>query len=75
MRAFASFSRRLAVPALALACIAPANAGTLGGPLSLEDEGVFFVNGKTSTSGHPGASLVTGPVVLQWLGENGARPD
>src|ERR1044072_6564343 len=36
-------------------------AGTLGGPLTLEDEGSFFVNGKVVMSQHPGASLVTGP--------------
>jgi hypothetical protein len=42
-----------------LACSAAA--GTLGGPLTLEDEGSFFVNGKVVTSRHPGASLVTGP--------------
>lgn len=38
-----------------------AGAGSLGGPLTLEDEGSFFVNGKVVTSQHPGASLVTGP--------------
>ena len=59
MRTFASFARSLAV--LALACGAQAHAGTLGGPLTLEDEGVFFLNGKTITSSYPGASLVTGP--------------
>jgi pimeloyl-ACP methyl ester carboxylesterase len=36
-------------------------AATLGGPLTLEDEGSFFVNGKVVTSQYPGASLVTGP--------------
>jgi len=41
--------------------LAPARAATLGGPLTLEDEGAFFVNGKTVTSNYPGASLVTGP--------------
>src|SRR5258705_8126383 len=40
---------------------AAANAATLGGPLTLEDEGSFFVNGKVVTSNYPGASLVTGP--------------
>jgi hypothetical protein len=45
-----------------LAALSPAAlAGTLGGPLTLEDEGSFFVNGKVVTSQHPGASLVTGP--------------
>src|SRR5262245_34532643 len=39
----------------------PAHAAALGGPLTLEDEGTFFVNGKTVTSNYPGASLVTGP--------------
>src|SRR5262245_60390064 len=38
-----------------------AHAGSLGGPLTLEDEGVFFVNGKAVASAYPGASLVTGP--------------
>src|SRR6266571_4054452 len=33
----------------------------LGGPLTLEDEGAFFVGGKTVTSNFPGASLLTGP--------------
>jgi len=48
--------------ALLLACLScNAVAGTLGGPLTLEDEGSFFVNGKIVTSQHPGASLVTGP--------------
>ena len=41
--------------------LAPAHAATLGGPLTLEDEGAFFVGGKTITSNYPGASLVTGP--------------
>jgi hypothetical protein len=41
--------------------LAPARAATLGGPLTLEDEGAFFVNGKTVTSNYPGASLITGP--------------
>jgi pimeloyl-ACP methyl ester carboxylesterase len=35
-------------------------ATTLGGRLVLEDEGSFFVNGRTIKSEHPGASLVTG---------------
>src|SRR5580765_1189811 len=48
-----------AVLAASLSC--GAAAGTLGGPLTLEDEGSFFVNGKVVTSQHPGASLVTGP--------------
>jgi pimeloyl-ACP methyl ester carboxylesterase len=35
-------------------------ASTLGGRLVLEDEGSFFVNGRTYKSEHAGASLVTG---------------
>ena len=34
---------------------------TLGGPLTLADEGSFFVNGQVVTTKHPGASLATGP--------------
>jgi pimeloyl-ACP methyl ester carboxylesterase len=44
-----------------LAGAAAANAATLGGPLTLEDEGSFFVNGKNVNSDYTGASLVTGP--------------
>ena len=40
---------------------ASAGAATLGGPMTLEDEGSFFVNGKIVDSDFPGASLVTGP--------------
>ena len=48
--------------AVLAACLSySAAAGTLGGPLTLEDEGSFFVNGKVVTSQYPGASLVTGP--------------
>ena len=38
-----------------------APAATLGGPLTLADEGSFFVNGQSRLSNYPGASLVTGP--------------
>ena len=38
-----------------------AMAATLGGRLELEDEGSFFVNGKSMRSEYPGASLATGP--------------
>ena len=44
-----------------IAAVTPATAATLGGPLTLEDEGSFFVNGKIITSDFPGASLITGP--------------
>ena len=48
----------------ALACVAiscPAFAKGLGGPLTLADEGAFFVNGRAINSQYPGASLITGP--------------
>ena len=47
--------------AMLAAAFAPAHCATLGGPLTLEDEGAFFVGGKTVTSNFPGASLLTGP--------------
>lgn len=39
----------------------PTQAASLGGPLTLEDEGSFFVNGQSAMSSFPGASLATGP--------------
>src|SRR5439155_1322802 len=50
-----------ALPAVVAPAFAPARSATLGGPLTLEDEGAFFVGGKTVTSNFPGASLLTGP--------------
>jgi len=50
------------LPAMWL-CV-PAGAGgaaTLGAPLTLADEGSFFVNGVSVRSDYPGASLATGP--------------
>ena len=44
-----------------LACTATAQAASLGGPLTLADEGSFFVNGQSLRSEYPGASLRTGP--------------
>ncbi len=63
MKPVPSFTRGVAVLAFASAAFAPgfAHSATLGGPLTLEDEGAFFVNGRTVTSNFPGASLVTGP--------------
>lgn len=55
-----SISRALLVTVLLLVA-APLFAATLGGPMTLEDEGSFFVNGKVITSDFPGASLITGP--------------
>lgn len=46
--------------ALGLA-LAPARAATLGGPLQLTDEGIFFVGGRSVTSNFPGVSPA-GPV-------------
>ena len=43
------------------ACAATAQAASLGGPLTLADEGSFFVNGKSVKSNYPGASAATGP--------------
>jgi len=38
-----------------------AMAGSLGGPLELQDEGSFFVNGQTTMSSHPGTSAFSAP--------------
>ena len=48
----------LAAAILALS-MASAGAGSLGGPLELQDEGVFYVNGKTATT-HFGDAPATG---------------
>src|SRR5882762_7157523 len=58
MKPFSNFAIGIAMLA---AGFAPARSATLGGPLTLEDEGAFFVGGRTVTSNFPGASLVTGP--------------
>ncbi len=55
-----SVSRALLTILFVLAA-AQSFAASLGGPLTLEDEGSFFVNGKVITSDFPGASLITGP--------------
>ena len=56
---------RVLLSFLPVVCFAvPAGGGhaaTLGGPLTLEDEGSFFVNGQSQRSDYPGASLATGP--------------
>ena len=46
--------------AFPLAVLMTACAGSAG-PLQLEREGSFFVNGRSTTTQYPGASLVTGP--------------
>lgn len=56
-----SCAARQLLACAALFYAAAATAATLGGPLTLEDEGSFFVNGKNINSDYTGASLVTGP--------------
>jgi hypothetical protein len=46
---------------LLLATVVTANAGSLGGPLDLQDFGSFFVGGRSLESTHPGPGP-TGPV-------------
>jgi pimeloyl-ACP methyl ester carboxylesterase len=45
-----------ALSAVLLAMPIPASAGSLGGPLELQDEGSFFVNGQVMMSSNPGAA-------------------
>lgn len=54
-------SARRCLACAALLATTAANGATLGGPLTLEDEGSFFVNGQVVKSDYPGPSLVTGP--------------
>jgi pimeloyl-ACP methyl ester carboxylesterase len=48
----------LAAPLLA-GMVATAAAGSLGGPLELQDEGVFFVNAQTATTSFPDSATNT----------------
>ena len=48
---------RAAAAALLLAAGGSAMAGSLGGPLELQDEGSFFVNGQLTQSTHPGTAV------------------
>src|SRR5258707_9726798 len=48
---------RAAAAALLLATGGSAMAGSLGGPLELQDEGSFFVNGQLTQSTHPGTAV------------------
>src|SRR5262245_14099231 len=48
---------RIAAAALLLAAGGSALAGSLGGPLELQDEGSFFVNGQPTQSTHPGTAV------------------
>src|SRR6516162_9161743 len=48
---------RTAAAALLLATGGSAMAGSLGGPLELQDEGSFFVNGQPTQSTHPGTAV------------------
>src|SRR5437879_645189 len=45
----------LLAAALLAGAIAPAAAGSLGGPLELQDEGVFYINGQVATTNFSGA--------------------
>ena len=53
-------SLRTAITALAFGMLPGsggiAMAGSLGGPLQLQDEGSFFVNGQQTASTHPGTA-------------------
>lgn len=53
--------RHLIIAAAFAAAALPALCGSLGGPLNLADEGVFFVGGRAVVSSHPGISPA-GPV-------------
>src|SRR5712691_8057574 len=48
---------RAAAAALLLATGGSAMAGSLGGPMELQDEGSFFVNGQLTQSTHPGTAV------------------
>src|SRR5262247_2422568 len=56
-----SVSIATAALSLALTSGGIAMAGSLGGPLELQDEGSFFVNGVTTLSSHPGTSAFSAP--------------
>src|SRR5438105_7807670 len=55
----------LMIAAAAAAGTARASAGSLGGPLELQDEGSFFVNGHSLPSDHPSnaAGAVSGDIM------------
>ncbi len=59
MRANRSLRTAAALAAPLFAMIAPAGAGSLGGPLELQDEGVFYVNGQTATTNFPDSATNT----------------
>lgn len=56
---------RIAAAACAAAVLLTAGgtaaAASLGGPLELQDEGSFFVNGRQTQSSHPGSSAFSAP--------------
>ncbi|HKA70940.1 MAG TPA: hypothetical protein VKE26_03995 [Xanthobacteraceae bacterium] len=72
-----TIARRLSLPLpLLLASIATAAAGSLGGPLELQDFGSFFIGGRTVTSSHlgtgpagptPPGEIMTGQMYVQYL--------
>jgi pimeloyl-ACP methyl ester carboxylesterase len=55
------FRNTATVVSVLLATGGTAMAGSLGGPLELQDDGSFFVNGRTTTSSHPGTSAFSAP--------------
>jgi pimeloyl-ACP methyl ester carboxylesterase len=64
--------RRVAYAAMVLSAIAaatPAVAGTLGGPLELQDEGSFFIGGQMAPSSHPSnaAGSVPGQIMINQM--------
>jgi pimeloyl-ACP methyl ester carboxylesterase len=52
-----NFARAVHAFVIVILGLAPAGASTLGGPLVLQDEGSFFVNGKVVTTNYPSAPL------------------
>jgi pimeloyl-ACP methyl ester carboxylesterase len=56
-----NFGKAVAAVSMLLATGGAAMAGSLGGPLELQDEGSFFVNGQTTSSNHPGTSAFAAP--------------
>jgi pimeloyl-ACP methyl ester carboxylesterase len=59
-RSLATASATLLAAGLLAGTIAAAGAGSLGGPLELQDEGVFYVNGQVATTNFPDTPA-TGP--------------
>jgi len=65
--------RALLATGFLVTCAAAATAGSLGGPLELQDEGIFYINGQvtqTNFSGPPGAAgageIITDQMYVQY---------